>query len=177
MDFSTLLDRARSTISTDQLLRNQLLWMLLLRTILYTLLLAISYIFQGAEFDIIVLPANLLILLLLIVYLTTIFSAFLLLIYQGNLRKFGFAQTLLDTCFAALLVFFSGSSSSIFSSVFFFPIIAGGLILPRKGGLVAAAAATLLFGIILFLESYGLYPAYLLEYMTLSTASPMVNPQ
>jgi two-component system sensor histidine kinase PilS (NtrC family) len=175
MDFSTLLDRARSTISTDQLLRNQLLWMLLLRTILYTLLLAISYIFQGAEFDIIVLPANLLTLLLLIVYLTTIFSAFFLLIFQGNLRKFGFFQTLLDTCFAALLVFFSGSSSSIFSSVFFFPIIAGGLILPRKGGLVAAAAATLLFGIILFLESYALYPAYILSYMPLSKASPMVN--
>ncbi len=175
MDFSTLLDRARSTISTDKLLRNQLLWMLLLRTILYTLLLAICYIFQGADFDIVVLPANLLTLLLLVVYLTTIFSAFLLLIYQGNLRKFGFFQTLLDTFFAALLVFFSGSSSSIFSSVFFFPIIAGGLILPRKGGLVAAAAATLSFGIILFLESYALYPAYLLDYVPQTTTSPMVN--
>ena len=63
MEFSTLLDRARSTISTDQLLRNQLLWMLLLRSILYTLLLAISYIFQSSHFDIIVLPSNLLILL------------------------------------------------------------------------------------------------------------------
>lgn len=174
MDFSTLLERARKTISTDQLLRNQLLWMLLLRIILYTLLLAISYIFGSSQFDVIVLPSNLLILLLLIVYLTTIFSAFLLLIYQGSLRKFGFTQTFIDTFFAALLVFFSGSSSSIFTSVFFFPIVAGGLIFPRKGGLVAAAAATLQFGTILFLEAYGLYPAYILEYLTYPPTSSMV---
>ncbi|MGB3223813.1 MAG: ATP-binding protein [Desulforhopalus sp.] len=175
MDFSTLLERARGTISIDQLLRSQLLWMLLLRIILYTLLLAVSYVFQGSEFDVIVLPSNLLILLLLIVYLTTIFSAFWLLIYQGNLRNFGFAQTIIDTTFAALLVFFSGSSSSIFSSVFFFPIIAGGLILPRKGGLIAAASATLFYGLILFLETYGLYPSYIHEYITFKPQSFMVN--
>ena len=175
MDFSTLLERTRNTVSTNILLRNQLLWMLLLRIILYTLLLAVSYIFRSTQLDVIVLPSNLLILLLLTVYLTTIFSAFWLLIYQGSLRKFGFTQTLLDTFFAAVLVFFSGSSSSIFSSVFFFPIVAGGLILPRKGGLVAAAAATLLFGIILFLETYRLYPAYLLEYLTHTPASTMVT--
>jgi two-component system sensor histidine kinase PilS (NtrC family) len=175
MDFLTLLDRARNTINTDQLLRNQLLWLFLLRMILYTLLLAISYIFQSSAFDVIVLPSHLLILLLLIVYLTTIFSAFWLLIYQGSLRKFGFAQTIMDSCFVALLVFFSGSSSSIFSSVFFFPIIAGGLILPSKGGLVAAAAATLLYGTILFLETYGLYPSYISEYMFFSSHSPLVN--
>ncbi|TKB27962.1 PAS domain S-box protein [Desulfopila sp. IMCC35006] len=174
MDFSTLLDRARNTISTNQLLRNQLLWMLLLRIILYTSLMALSYMFTGTQIEIIVLPANLFILLLLVVYLTTIVSAFWLLIYQGSLRKFGFIQTLIDTGFAALLVFFSGSSSSIFSSVFFFPIVAGGLILPRKGGLIAAAAATLLFGAILFLERYGLYPAYLVEYLQHSTSSPLV---
>ena len=174
MNFTTLLDRARNTISTEQLLRNQLLWMLFLRIVLYTLLLAISYIFQSSQFDVIVLPANLLILLLLIVYLTTIFSAFFLLIYQGNLRKFGFIQTLFDTFCAALLVFFSGSSSSIFISVFFFPIVAGGLILPRKGGLVAAAAATLQFATILFFEYSGFYPDYILEYVKHPAASGMV---
>ena len=174
MDFSTLLDRAKNTINTNQLLRNQLLWMLLLRIILYTLLLAVSYVFQNTPIDVIVVPSNLFNLLLLIVYLTTISSAFWLLIYKGSLRTFGFIQTLIDAGFAALLVFFSGSSSSIFSSVFFFPIVAGGLILPRKGGLIAAAAATLLFGIILFLERYGLYPAYLMEYLQHSTVSSTV---
>jgi two-component system sensor histidine kinase PilS (NtrC family) len=174
MDLSTLIGRARNTISVNQILRNQLLWMLVLRIVLYTLLLAITYVFRGTQFDVIILPSNLLLLLLLIVFLTTIFSAFFLLIYQGNLRKFGFGQNLLDTFFVALLVFFSGSSQSIFTSVFFFPIVAGGLILPRKGGLVAAASATLLYGTILFLEVYGLFPAYLRDYLWITSPNPMV---
>ena len=113
MDFSSFLGRARKTVSIDQMLRNQLLWMLLLRVVLYTLLLAINSIFRDRQFDVIVLPDNLLVLLLLIIFLTTIFSAFFLLIYQGSLRKFGFAQNLLDTCFVSILVFFSGSSNSL----------------------------------------------------------------
>lgn len=174
MDLSSLIGHARTTISISQILRNQLLWMLLLRVVLYTLLLTINYIFRGAQFDVIVLPTNLLILLLLIIFLTTIFSAFFLLIYQGSLRKFGFAQNLLDTCFVSMLVFFSGSSVSIFTSAYFFPIVAGGLILPRKGGLVAAAAATLQYGAILTLEAYGLYPVYLQDFLPITDTPSMV---
>ncbi len=147
--------------------------MMALRIVLYTLLLVISYVFRGAQFNVIVLPSDLLILLLLIVFLTTLLSAFFLMVYEGDLRKFGFTQTLLDTFFVSLLVFFSGSSQSIFTSVFFFPIVAGGLILPRKGGLVAAAAATLQYGTILFLEAYGLYPAYLQGYLWDPAPNPM----
>ncbi len=169
MIFPKIVDRARNTVSIDQMFRNQLLWMLALRITLYTLLLALSYILRSNTFDLVLVPSNLLVLFLLIVYLTTSFSAFYLLVYQGNLRKFGFAQTILDTCLASLLIFFSGSSSSIFTSVFFFPIIAGGLLLPRKGGLLAAAAATIQYGTILFLESYGLYPQYLHNYLYLPT--------
>ena len=139
MDLRSLIDRARQASNIDQILRHQLLWMLLLRIVLYTLLLGISDLFQDTQFEVIVLPTNLLILFLLLVYLTTIVSAFLLLMLPGRLRNFGFVQNLLDTFFASLLVFFTGASQSIFTSVYFFPIIAGGLILPRKGGLVAAA--------------------------------------
>lgn len=174
MDLSTLLGRTRNTISIDQLLRTQLLWMLLLRIVLYTLLLAITYIFRGAELEIIVLPSHLLILLLLTVYLSTILSGFFLLVYQGSLRNFGFAQILLDTFFVSLLVFLSGSSKSIFTSVFFFPIVAGGLILPRRGGIIAAAAATIQFGTILYLESQGLYPDYLRKYIVIEPSNTMV---
>lgn len=152
MEFSSLLGRAKSAVSVDQLLRNQLLWMLLLRIILYTLLLSLSYIFRDAQFGVFVLPSTLMFLLLLVIFFTTIFSAFYLLVYQGELRKFGFTQTILDTFFVSLFVFFSGSSHSIFTTVYFFPIVAGGLILPRKGGLLAAAAATIEYGSILFLK-------------------------
>ena len=130
MDLKSLTDRAQQTINIEQNLRARLLWMLLLRVILYTLLLGISFIFQGEQFDVIVLPSNLLVLLLFSIYLITIFFAFFLLIFLGDLRKFGFIQILLDTFFVTALVFFSGSSNSIFTSVYFFPIIAGGLILP-----------------------------------------------
>ncbi len=174
MNNSNLLVHARTTISIDKALRTQLLWMLLLRTVLYTLLLAISYVFQGPEFDAIVLPANLLILLLLTIYLTTIISAFFLLVFQGSVRKFGFLQILIDTFFVSLLVFFTGASNSIFTSVFFFPIIAGGLILPRKGGVIAAAAATLQYAVLLFLELNQLYPTYLLKYIAITPSNPMV---
>lgn len=172
MDFSSFLGRARQAISLDQILRNQLLWMLLLRVVLYTLLLTINSIFRENRFDVIVLPDNLLILLLLIIFLTTIFSAFFLLVYQGNLRTFGFFQNLLDVCFVSILVFFSGSSKSIFTTTYFFPIVAGGLILPRKGGLLAAAAASLQYGSILALEVYGLYPTSLKGFLPISATSP-----
>lgn len=173
MEYTPLSSKENQTFTIDQLLKNQLLWMLLLRSILYTLLLALSYIFRNSQIDIVKLPANLLILLLLVVYMTTILSGFYLLVFQGNLRKFGLAQNLLDTFFVSLLVFFSGSSTSIFASVYFFPIVAGGLILPRKGGLLAAASATLLYGSLLVLESQGLIPSYLQQFISDNPLEPL----
>jgi len=173
MTFFEILDRARLVAGGDQILRHQLLWMLLLRVVLYTLLMTVSSIFRGPQFDVIQVPTDLFSLLLLLVFLSTIFSAFFLLVYNGDPRRFGFLQTLLDTGFVSLLVFYSGSSQSIYASVYFFPIIAGGLILPRKGGLLAAAAATLQYGLILALEANGYYPAYLRDYLWASPANPM----
>lgn len=168
MDISNFIGKAKNTVSINQLLRYQLLWMLLLRVVLYTFLLIISYLFPRSHFSLTILPSQLFVLLLFIVFLTSILSAFMLLIFEGNLRKFGFIQTLFDTFFVSLLVFFTGSSNSIFALVYFFPIIAGGLILPRKGGLVAAAASTLELGGLLFIESNGLYPKYLALYLASS---------
>jgi two-component system sensor histidine kinase PilS (NtrC family) len=174
MDISAFLGRARQTISVDHILRNQLLWMLLLRVVLYTLLLTVNYIFRDRRFEVIVLPDNLLILLLIIIFLVTIFSAFFLLVYQGSLRRYGFIQNLLDTFFVSILVFFSGSSESIFTTAYFFPIVAGGLILPRKGGLIAAAAATLQYGAILALEIYDFHPEYLRGIVPIVVIPPTV---
>lgn len=173
MNFAEIIDRALQASSSNQILRHQLLWMLLLRVVLYVLLMAVSLIFRSPRLDIILVPIDLFVLLMLLVFLSTIFSAFFLLVHNGNPRKFGFLQTLLDTGFVSLLVFFSGSSQSIYISVYFFPIIAGGLILPRKGGLLAAAAATLQYGLILLLEANGYYPAYLRDSLLMSTVSLM----
>lgn len=144
----------------DHILRQQLLWMLLLRIILYTLLLGITYALSELEFGIIILPNSVLILLLLLVYSLTILSALILTKLQGKLGRFGIIQCLLDTIFASALIYFTGISNSIFTSVYFFAIITGGLLLPRKGGLISAAASTLMFGAILFLEFKGIVPKY-----------------
>lgn len=174
MKFKSLLDRT-STTTVNQILRTQLLWMMLLRVILYTLLFALSVIFGGASLDVILMPSELMTLLLVAVYFTTITSAFYLFIAKGSLRKFGFIQNLIDTFFATLLVYYTGISLSIFTSIYFFPIIAGGLILPKKGGLVAAASSTLLYGSILLLEVFGSFPEYLLEIGYHGADDPMVN--
>jgi len=145
----------------ERILRHQLQWMLLLRIILYTLLLAVIFFLGSPEFKIIVLPRPLLILLFLAIYISTIASAFIQgYLSSSQLRKFAFIQNLLDTLFATILVYFTGASHSIFTTVYFFPIISGGLITPRKGGVIAAAAATLQYGFILGLEYNNIYPEY-----------------
>lgn len=174
MNINALIARAKKCLVTEQQLRNQLLWMLLLRIILYTVLLIFGYIFQERGFDIII-PQRLLLVFIVLVYLTTLFSAFFLLLFEGSLRRYGFIQTLIDTCFVSLLVFFSGGSNSTFTTVYFFPIIAGGLILPRKGGLIAAAASSLQYGGILFLELYHFYPAYLKDYRIYDPVNMIAN--
>ena len=175
MNFDTLATRVRQNGSIEQILRQQLLWMLLLRIVLYTSLMGLIDLFQNSRFEIITPPRNLLILFLLFVYLTTIISAVLLLLLPNRLRFFGFLQNLLDTFFASLLVFYTGSSQSIFTSVYFFPIIAGGLILPRKGGLVAAAGASLQYAAILFFELLGIFPEYLADYGFKAATNPLVS--
>ena len=175
MYLKNLINKARTTTQKKHLLRNQLLSMLVLRIVLYTLILLISYIFHGSQFQFIFVPPNLLLFLVFTVYITSLFSAFFLLVFQGNLRTFGFGQNLLDTCFVALLIFFSGSSNSTFSSVFFFPIVAGGLILPKKGGILAATSSTLLYGSLLFLENSGFYPSYLVAYDKLPAVDPIMS--
>jgi len=151
-------------ISLGELLKRQLFWLLLLRIILYALITIISLILLDQRFEAIVMPPTLLVLFTLIVFLTTIISAFALLNSAGNYRNFGFIQTLFDVIFASMLVYLTGGSSSIFTSVYFFPIISGGLLIPLKGGLIGAASSTLCYALILLLE----FATYLPDYVIVS---------
>lgn len=161
MNFRTMFSaHNQSDANFDLILSKQLQWMLLLRVILYTLLLGITYILSDIEFDIIIMPNSLLILLLLTVYAVSIFSSFILKTLDHNFHKFGIFQNLLDSLFATALIYCTGISQSIYTSVYFFAIISGGLILPRRGGLIAASASTLLYGVILALEYSGNIPNY-----------------
>lgn len=144
----------------NTILRNQLQWMLLLRIVLYSLLLGITYFFSDIKFAIIVMPNSILILLLLTVFTVSIVSSLILKRLKKNFHQFGIIQNILDTLFASVLIYFTGISQSIYTSVYFFAIIAGGLILPKKGGLIAAAASTIFYGTILSLEYSGIVPSY-----------------
>ncbi|MBE0585777.1 MAG: PAS domain S-box protein, partial [Desulfofustis sp.] len=161
MKLFSLFNLSRGTDSFGDLMKQQLLWLLLLRVVLYTVLLLISLLLMDERFDVITMPPSLLILFTLGIYLITVGTAFLLVHTHGEFRRFGFIQTILDALFAALLVYLTGASQSAFSSVFFFPIIAGGLLAPIKGGLIAAAASTLLYAAVLGLEFFGIVPDYL----------------
>ncbi len=129
------------TTDIDKLLEHQVLWLLLLRIILYTLLLGINLLFGKANLDIILIPKEVMIFLLLGVYLSSIQSAIYIQKNDCNIRKAGLVQIVLDTFFATILVYYTGISLSKFTIVYLFPIITGGLILSRRGGLIAATAS------------------------------------
>lgn len=165
MDFKTIITRPHQNgTSPDNLLKGQLLWMLFLRVILYTLLLGISVFLQSGQLEIILPPYYWLLFFICCVYLSAIGSAFFLLTGKKNIHHFGLLQNQLDIFFVTLLVYATGSSHSAFSPLYFFPIIAGGLIFPRKGGLIAAAAASLQYALVLGLEQMRIYPAFLDRY-------------
>ncbi len=164
-----ILPRADSQVTLGDLMKQQLFWLLLLRIVLYTLIMVISLVLLDERFEAIVMPPSLLVLFTLIVYLTTIISAFTLLQSDGNYRRFGFIQTLLDAVFASVLVYLTGGSYSIFSAVYFFPIISGGLLIPFKGGLIGAASSTCLYAIVLALEFFEFLPDYILHIRLVQT--------
>lgn len=145
-------------IIIQRLLTNQLLWMLFLRVVLYTLLLGVSVYLQGKQFKVVVLPPHLLLFFIIVVYLSSIVSGLILLKTDVEPKLFGVKQNLLDTLFVTILLYLTGCSYSIFAPIYFFPIIAGGLITPRLGGLIAAAAATVQYGFLLSLEYFRIFP-------------------
>ena len=109
--------------TAEKLLTNQLLWMLFLRVVLYTLLLGVSAYLQGGKFDVVVLSPTPLFFFILFIYITSIGSGFILLNTDINPRRLGRQQNLLDTFFVTILVCLTGGSHSIFSPVFFFPTL------------------------------------------------------
>lgn len=168
MDLKTFITQPQPAESSPgKLQRSQLLWMLLLRIILYTFLLGISVFLQNDRRDIILPPYYLLLFFIFSIYLFTIGSALYLLTRKRNIHHFGIVQNQFDILFVTLLVYITGSSFSTFSPFYFFPIIAGGLILPGKGGLTAAATASLHYALLIGLEQLHIHPPFLSHYKIL----------
>jgi len=158
-------------------LRQHILWLLMIRVVLFTLLIAITALLQSRGQNVILPPLSVTLAFLSIVFIYSIGSSALIQNKTRNIRRFGLLQLLSDTVFAAMLVVGTGCSQSIFIAVFIFPIISGGLILYRIGGLIPAAASTILLGMILTLESFGYIPSFYAgsSYITLNNSLTITN--
>jgi two-component system sensor histidine kinase PilS (NtrC family) len=157
--------------NSGEQLRHHILWLIMIRVILFTLLIAITFVLQSKGKNVILPPPSILMAFLSVVFIYSIGSAGLLQNRVIHLPRFGLFQLLSDTLFAALLVFGTGCSQSIFAPVFIFPVIAGGLNLNRIGGLISASAATILYGIVLASEYFGYIPPFYAQ----TNYVPMVN--
>ncbi len=138
----------------DQLLKRQLQWLFLLRTLFATLLLGFTALILARSHDPSPLPIESIAALIIGVYCFTLLSAALLRIISC-FRRFAYLQVIIDILLTSCLVFYSGSSQSVFTVVYFLPIITGGFLLFRQGGLLMAAISTLTYGILLVLEHTG----------------------
>lgn len=164
MSFFNILKNIKPVTDSEEQLRFHLLWFLLIRVILFTLLLGITILLQARDRQVILPPPQFILAFIISVYIYSVLSALVLQKKNLNLQRFGKIQVLSDTIFIALLVYATGCSQSIFTPVFILPILAGGLILFRIGGLIPAATSTLLYGAVLTLEYLKIIPPYFQDY-------------
>ncbi len=145
--------------SSEQL-RRHLVWMIMTRVLLFTLLITVTVILQRLGRDVILPPTSVTMAFLSVVFIYSIGSAGLLQTRKKHLPRFGLVQVLSDTVFSALLILGTGCSQSIFRPIFIFPVLIGGLNLNRIGGLLAATASSLLYGAILLSEYFEYIPPF-----------------
>jgi len=105
---------------TEDQLRRHILWLLMIRTVLFTILIAITAAVQTHGHNVVLPPQPIPLAFLSVVYIFSIGSAALLQNKNLRVRRFGLIQLLSDTVFAALLVLGTGCSQSIFITVFIF---------------------------------------------------------
>jgi len=147
-------------IDSEQETRKHLLWWMLTRVVLFTLLFGLTSFFREKGHTLILPASSLGVAFLLGLYGFSLASALLLRKKWCSVRRFGLVQLCGDALFIALMVYATGCSQSDFTSLLILPVIAAGLILYRLGGLFLAAVTTFAYGTILALEQLRWVPAY-----------------
>jgi len=97
--------------------------------------------------------------IIIAIYLLSILYV-LILKRTNSLRINIYIQALCDVSVITVLVYVTGGIGSVYSILYQFVIIYSALFLARKGGLIAASASSLLFGLLLDFQYYGILPAY-----------------
>ncbi len=168
-----LINPLSPVLDTLEQLRRHILWLLLIRVFLFTLLITITAVLETRGRDVILPSTTITLAFLSVVFIYSIGCAALLQTKTRHILRFGLIQLLSDTLFAALLVLGTGSSQSIFTAVFIFPVIAGGLNMYRVGGLIAASSATILYGAILTGEYYNYFTKLYAETHYIPVTDPL----
>jgi two-component system sensor histidine kinase PilS (NtrC family) len=131
---------------------------MLLRLMVTTLLLGITIFFQLREtLDFFVHPATPLYILIGTTFLLSLIYAFSLPLIP-DLWGFSYFQVMVDVVYDTVLIHFTGGASSIFTILYIFPIITSGILHLRRGALLTAAVTSVLFGLLVNFEFYGLIP-------------------
>jgi two-component system sensor histidine kinase PilS (NtrC family) len=76
--------------------------------------------------------------------------------HTTRLRRFCSLQIWIDVVLVTALVHYTGGIDSFFSFVYIFPILAGAIFLSRRSSLLLAAGSSLLYGILIDIQLYGL---------------------
>ncbi len=124
------------------------------RVIILTLLLAITFIFQVSEKKYFFIPlTQTFYYFISFFYLVTIFYA-LLLKRIKDLRRFAFAQIIIDHLLITLLIYFTGGKESFFPITYIFSIIGSSILFYKRGAFFSASLSSLLYGLLLVLQLY-----------------------
>ncbi len=124
------------------------------RVIILTLLLAITFIFQVSEKKYFFIPlTQAFYYFISFFYLVTIFYA-LFLKRIKDLRRFAFAQIIIDHLLITLLIYFTGGKESFFPITYIFSIIGSSILFYKRGAFFSASLSSLLYGLLLVLQLY-----------------------
>jgi two-component system, NtrC family, sensor histidine kinase PilS len=145
---------------SDQETQRHILWWILTRVVLFTLLFGLTTFFREQGHNLILPAASVTFAFLFGLYGFSIASVLLLKKLSHSVRRFAAVQLCFDAVFIALLVYATGCSQSDFTALLILPVIAAGLLLSRLGGLFIAAVTTLSYGAILIVEQVRWVPYY-----------------
>ncbi|MGA1796476.1 MAG: two-component system sensor histidine kinase NtrB [bacterium] len=133
-------------------LRRKILWLMILRVIILTILLGSISIVQIRHARSGLNPYYLLI---AVTYLLTILYA-VLFYSMNNLVVLAYIQLVADVLIESCLVYLTGGIESPFSFMFIITIITTSIVLSRRGSLIIASMSSILYGMLLDLQYFGI---------------------
>lgn len=143
------------------ILSSKVKWVIALRTVIITFILAFTALMQMKGMDYLNTPQ------LGGLYSLAGVSFLLTLIYSAFFRKlsttplFGYLQFMIDNLLVSMIVTITGGVDSLFSVLYFLIIIGGSILFYRKGGLIITLQSTALYSAAIFIPFLSRYSEWL----------------